>query len=1506
MAITDTLSDIWHGLEDKAWSLADFLEDKGIPLSSFCESKGINPLLLFLLIIVAIILLIVFVSGIGGVGGGGTSFLTITVKDPSGNPVPSVEVFVELPNGVSKSDRTDVNGVVKIPDIPLGDVTISVVSSRYKGKQSVKLTKAQESIAFTIQIVTGTLRVIVHDKVGGNIKTGTIDVAEYPSGNHVDSKTIDGSDNYDFTLSVGTYRIVVKSTSGGQLGSETKEVKGDQTTELTFTIDASAADSASVKVVVADDNQNIIPYAQVVLFNGRNDNKIADGVTDATGQITFSNIAIGTSVYPTVFVPNDRKYGQIDTGTGKNVYKRTVQSALEIIQVTLPLNGRVEVSVWDKDSYSPISGASVSLKNKAGETVSQVKQTGSDGKAVFTGFDENLEVYPVVKSEGYLLHEDSNEARPVTYTGSGLKFTVLHQRDGSFIRSMITVNVTDIYGSPMDGLDAVLSEVGDGFVKGLTHTKNVSFEIDSNKKYNVAVHKSGYLRQLLEGVGPGSQAMQLQAANGANSGHVRVCTYVNNNNVPTPISSKVELYSSTDTMIDLGDTIGGQDGDNCITFIDVPTAWSVYAVATADGYPSVDGNVTRVIPREDGMTDINLTFGSALPANAPLYGDIKVCVTDSSGDQVAGAEVLLYDADMDGPSWQGDYRLTTASDGCALFRNLPAQKTDANGIGAPVTVYPIVSAENQATYNGKLEGTLVEIQSQRTTPINVRLKAGEGICVVAKNEGSPIEGIDVSLCASAQCSKIIETKTTESDGHVIFSSAVSVVTVKAVANKDRLAKQTTKTFQLAAVTKGQCGTIDIASVTQYVSLTLDGAATNFVQVDQNVASEIKFILRINNKPATGGAIMAGGQKKIMGANGTEVIIDMSGDITGGNLRTVDASKGKYSIAFIAPSRAGDYHVTLEASILNCNSCQSDQQLLNIQVGSGDSDGDSIQDNYDLCPNTLTGVQVDSHGCPIVTSTDSDGDGVLDNLDACPNTQPGLQVDSRGCPVQNSPPLATPPLTSNTGVPLTDANRNGMPDSYESSQYYQSSIQICVADDARQPIYDSNIVLYNSGASTQGYTSQYGPAASSPSGYQPGVGYPATSSQFPQYSTGQGRIGYGQPWQMTYSSSNCRIFAGYGQITNMYPEAFLSSFVLRIEANGYEKYDSTASGREGFSISIGGPGGMYRLDVILKRKSIAVATGSGDVSNPLKSVELTSSSWKSQGSSNKEMIVYPIVTTNNKNIHLRVRYTLSEPATQELDYQVKYAISGSRCYEISGGQLITGGTTLTILAGQTAVDNELTLYATDNCLASNDQSLESDFVMTMDGQLVQMGGREATARNKFTPAKVSIKPIIGATNMISGVSDLTKLSGTMTLSNGVATSGPLPYCIADNANTGKSRVSASGVTDKSAVAKKIIIEFKGANANLPSTLGDLKSKIEDYIRNSIRKAPLDCGAYVTVKGDYMGHIEVGGRGTACHDAKVQVGAKQVEPWEKLFCDLVASGMQDQVALGGSYTMKVDSK
>lgn len=60
----------------------------------------------------------------------------------------------------------------------------------------------------------------------------------------------------------------------------------------------------------------------------------------------------------------------------------------------------------------------------------------------------------------------------------------------------------------------------------------------------------------------------------------------------------------------------------------------------------------------------------------------------------------------------------------------------------------------------------------------------------------------------------------------------------------------------------------------------------------------------------------------------------------------------------------------------------------------DSDNDGVTDDFDQCPNTPPGVQVDQNGC----SLDRDNDGVPNAQDQCPNTRPGVQVNYQGCEV----------------------------------------------------------------------------------------------------------------------------------------------------------------------------------------------------------------------------------------------------------------------------------------------------------------------------------------------------------------------------------------------------------------------------------------------------------------------------------------------------------------------------
>ncbi|QDG53243.1 hypothetical protein FIV42_21585 [Persicimonas caeni] len=82
--------------------------------------------------------------------------------------------------------------------------------------------------------------------------------------------------------------------------------------------------------------------------------------------------------------------------------------------------------------------------------------------------------------------------------------------------------------------------------------------------------------------------------------------------------------------------------------------------------------------------------------------------------------------------------------------------------------------------------------------------------------------------------------------------------------------------------------------------------------------------------------------------------------------------------------------------LCASAVRSREQLAGLKCKSDcvdQSDGDSVTDSLDRCPDTPAGVPVTWDGCP-----DGDGDGVADKQDACPGTASGTDVTVDGCDV----------------------------------------------------------------------------------------------------------------------------------------------------------------------------------------------------------------------------------------------------------------------------------------------------------------------------------------------------------------------------------------------------------------------------------------------------------------------------------------------------------------------------
>ncbi|MBD3842059.1 MAG: OmpA family protein [Campylobacterales bacterium] len=138
------------------------------------------------------------------------------------------------------------------------------------------------------------------------------------------------------------------------------------------------------------------------------------------------------------------------------------------------------------------------------------------------------------------------------------------------------------------------------------------------------------------------------------------------------------------------------------------------------------------------------------------------------------------------------------------------------------------------------------------------------------------------------------------------------------------------------------------------------------------------------------------------------ILDAMGLLTTVTLDNVDEYRSKVSLS--KQSNSGDIEDILPVKLdtdedkVNDNIDLCDNSLLENNIMpygckklEKDTDGDAVFDTVDECPYTLKDVKADLKGCPL----DSDSDGISDNFDECTNTPFGYDVDNKGCAISTN-------------------------------------------------------------------------------------------------------------------------------------------------------------------------------------------------------------------------------------------------------------------------------------------------------------------------------------------------------------------------------------------------------------------------------------------------------------------------------------------------------------------------
>jgi CxxC motif-containing protein (DUF1111 family) len=139
--------------------------------------------------------------------------------------------------------------------------------------------------------------------------------------------------------------------------------------------------------------------------------------------------------------------------------------------------------------------------------------------------------------------------------------------------------------------------------------------------------------------------------------------------------------------------------------------------------------------------------------------------------------------------------------------------------------------------------------------------------------------------------------------------------------------------------------------------------------------------------------------------------------------TQSGGRNTFMLNSLVNEQVVNYYFTYWEPAINGQLDTAWQSYTHTSAAVSDSDGDSVSDSVDQCPNTPTGATVDETGCP----SDSDGDNILNGLDNCANTPFGATVDASGCPSDSDGDNVLDGIDQCASTPVgATVNLNGCP------------------------------------------------------------------------------------------------------------------------------------------------------------------------------------------------------------------------------------------------------------------------------------------------------------------------------------------------------------------------------------------------------------------------------------------------------------------------------------------------
>lgn len=644
----------------------------------------------------------------------------------TGEPLAGAQFRITGPNGYDKTLSSNSAGIVSLPDAIVGQYTIQEIAAPTgyvlsTTKHTVDIQEAGKTYEIEIPNV----------KIKGNIEILKVDArtneplagAQFTiTGPNNYSKTVTTNEQGIATLSnlpYGTYTVnEVKAPDNYTLNSTPHTIQITEDGKTYKIKHQNERKKGAVRVLKTSDDGSVLQGATFELKNKNDASLVYTGTTDASGQVSFTNIPFGTYTL--------KETATLDTHLlNTEVKEVVVTSTTEVYEfsyVNERRKGDIEILKVDAETKAPLANAKFRVQSANG--FSEVVTTNSSGIAKVTGAPlGTYTILEITAPDGYTLN-------PTRFTievkEHGKKYPIEITNEKA--EGGVSVTKTNDVGNRLTGATFELKSTDGSYVRTLTtdSTGVVTFERVPFGSYTIKETKApvGYL------INPQAHKVTVDTA-----GKVYTFTHVNDK-----IKGDIEITKisklTKEPLANAEFRITGpgnfdqtvKTGNNGIALLeDVP-----YGEYTIVETKAPSGYIKDTTPHTINITENGKKYSITLE-NDRAAGHVKVVKTGDDGRLLPNA---VFELDPM-PKGIDTYTATTDENGVAMFEDIPFGEYTLREAEAPegyvlnTTVHEVTVDESEKTYTYDY--------------VNIQKKGNISILKIDAESREPLAGIEFDI-----------------------------------------------------------------------------------------------------------------------------------------------------------------------------------------------------------------------------------------------------------------------------------------------------------------------------------------------------------------------------------------------------------------------------------------------------------------------------------------------------------------------------------------------------------------------------------------------------------------------------------------------------------------------------------------------------------------------------------------------------------------------------------------